>query len=41
VLQLAIHTVDGVVTPAQALRALVPSEETLEVEATVLNKEIG
>jgi hemolysin D len=39
--QLAIHTVGGVVTPAQALLAVVPSEETLEVEATVLNKDIG
>lgn len=39
--QLAVHTVGGVVTPAQALMAVVPSEETLEVEATVLNKDIG
>ena len=39
--QLAIHTVGGVVTPAQELLAIVPSEETLEVEATVLNKDIG
>src|SRR5690606_38231828 len=39
--QLAIHTVGGVVTPAQALMAVVPSEESLEVEATVLNKDIG
>ena len=39
--QLAIHTVGGVVTPAQALLAVVPSEETLEVEAKVLNKDIG
>jgi hemolysin D len=39
--QLAIHTVGGVVTPAQELLAVVPSEETLEVEATVLNKDIG
>lgn len=39
--QLVIHTVGGVVTPAQALMAVVPSEETLEVEATVLNKDIG
>ena len=39
--QLAIHTVGGVVTPAQALMAIVPSEESLEVEATVLNKDIG
>lgn len=28
-------------TPAQALLAVVPSEESLEVEATVLNKDIG
>lgn len=39
--QLVVHTVGGVVTPAQALMAVVPSEETLEVEATVLNKDIG
>ncbi len=39
--QLAVHTVGGVVTPAQALLAIVPSEEGLEVEATVLNKDIG
>lgn len=39
--QLAIHTVGGVVTPAQALLAVVPSEDALEVEATVLNKDIG
>lgn len=39
--QLAVHTVGGVVTPAQALLAVVPSEDTLEVEATVLNKDIG
>ncbi|WP_411850360.1 HlyD family type I secretion periplasmic adaptor subunit [Stenotrophomonas sp. LGBM10] len=39
--QLVVHTVGGVVTPAQALMAIVPSEEHLEVEATVLNKDIG
>lgn len=39
--QLAIHTVGGVVTPAQVLMAIVPSEDSLEVEATVLNKDIG
>lgn len=38
---MAIHTVGGVVTPAQALMAIVPSDESLEVEATVLNKDIG
>lgn len=39
--QLAVHTVGGVVTPAQALLAVVPSADTLEVEATILNKDIG
>lgn len=39
--QLAVHTVGGVVTPAQPLLAIVPSNEPLEVEATVLNKDIG
>ena len=31
--QLAVHTVGGVVTPAQALAVLVPSESQLEIEA--------
>src|SRR5690606_30701874 len=39
--QLAVHTVGGVVTSAQPLLMVVPSEEPLEVEATVLNKDIG
>jgi len=39
--QLVVHTVGGVVTPAQPLLAIVPSGERLEVEATVLNKDIG
>jgi len=39
--QLAVHTIGGVVTPAQPLLVVVPSEESLEVEATVLNKDIG
>lgn len=39
--QLAVHTVGGVVTPAQPLLVVVPSDEALEVEATVLNKDIG
>ncbi|WP_282244141.1 HlyD family type I secretion periplasmic adaptor subunit [Stenotrophomonas sp. PS02300] len=38
--QLAVHTVGGVVTPAQELLAVVP-QEALEVEASVLNKDIG
>jgi hemolysin D len=37
---LAVHTVGGVVTTAQALLEIVP-EDTLEVEATVDNKDIG
>ena len=39
--QLAVHTVGGVVTPAQPLLVVVPNAESLEVEATVLNKDIG
>lgn len=39
--QLAIHTVGGVVTPAQQLLVVVPNDNTLEVEAFVQNKDIG
>jgi hemolysin D len=39
--QLAVHTVGGVVTPAQPLLSVVPENEPLEVEATVLNQDIG
>ncbi|PTT63982.1 HlyD family type I secretion periplasmic adaptor subunit [Stenotrophomonas sp. HMWF003] len=39
--QLAVHSVGGVVTPAQVLLAVVPSEDALEIEANVLNKDIG
>jgi hemolysin D len=39
--QLAIHTVGGVVTAAQPLLALVPSDSELEVEAIVPNREVG
>lgn len=39
--QLDVHTVGGVVTSAQPLLAVVPDDETLEVEALVLNKDIG
>jgi len=39
--QLAIHTVGGVVQPAQALMVIVPDDSTLEVEAMVLNKDVG
>lgn len=39
--QLAVHTVGGVVTPAQELLKIVPQEGNLEIEAWVLNKDIG
>jgi len=39
--QLAVNTVGGVVTPAQALMAVVPAGDTLEVEAMVQNRDIG
>ncbi len=39
--QLAVHTVGGVVTPAQALMVIVPRDEAIEVEAFVDNKDIG
>src|SRR4051794_16463954 len=39
--QLAIHTVGGVVTPAQALLVVVPNDSRLEIEAMVSNRDIG
>jgi len=39
--QLAIHTIGGVVTPAQALAVIVPQDSHLEVEAMVPNRDIG
>jgi hemolysin D len=39
--QLAVHTVGGVVTAAQPLLVVVPEGSGLEIEATVLNKDIG
>jgi hemolysin D len=39
--QLAVHTVGGVVTPAQALMIVVPREDPLEIEAFIENKDIG
>ena len=39
--QLAIHTVGGVVTPAQALLVVVPADTHLEIEAMVSNRDIG
>jgi hemolysin D len=39
--QLAIHTVGGVVTPAQQLMVVVPQDHPVEVEAQVDNKDVG
>ena len=39
--QLAVHTVGGVVTPAQALAVLVPIDSHLEIEAMVSNRDVG
>ena len=39
--QLAVHTVGGVVTPAQSLLMVVPSDSRLEIEAMVSNRDIG
>jgi len=39
--QLAVHTVGGVVTPAQTLAVVVPSESQLEIEAMLSNRDIG
>ncbi|MDP3845823.1 MAG: HlyD family type I secretion periplasmic adaptor subunit, partial [Pseudomonas sp.] len=39
--QLAIHTDGGVVTEAQPLMVIVPSDQPMEVEAMLENKDIG
>jgi hemolysin D len=39
--QLAVHTVGGVVTPAQTLLVIVPVGTHIEVEAMVSNRDIG
>lgn len=39
--QLAVHTVGGVVTPAEQLMMVVPRQDQLEIEAWVQNKDIG
>jgi len=39
--QLAVHTIGGVVTPAQPLLVLVPVDSHLEIEAMVPNRDIG
>jgi len=39
--KLMVHTVGGVVTPAQKLVSIVPKKAPLLIKATVLNKDIG
>jgi hemolysin D len=39
--QLVVHTVGGVVTPAQQLMTIVPLDSCIEVEAMVSNRDIG
>jgi hemolysin D len=39
--QLQVHNVGAIVTPAQALMVVVPDANSLEVEATLENKDIG
>jgi hemolysin D len=39
--QLKVHTIGGIVQPAEALLVVVPKDQMLEVEARVLNKDIG
>jgi hemolysin D len=39
--QLSVHTVGGVVKPAEQLAVIVPSDTTLEVDAMVSNRDIG
>lgn len=41
VLDLAVHTKEGVVEPASVLMRIVPNESHLEVEAKILNRDIG
>src|SRR5262249_11121443 len=39
--QLAIHTIGGVVTPAQQLMVIVPADSRIEAEVMVQNRDIG
>ena len=39
--QLSLHTIGGVVEPARPLMIIVPSGDGLEVEARILNKDVG
>ena len=39
--QLVIHTIGGVVTPAQELMYIIPHDDPVEVEAWLPNKDIS
>lgn len=39
--QLSVHSVGGVVTPAQTLLAVVPAHDDIEIEALISNRDIG
>jgi hemolysin D len=39
--QLVVHTIGGVVQPAEPLMMIVPEDSKLELEARILNKDIG
>jgi hemolysin D len=39
--QLQVHTIGGIVTPAQALMSLIPADGKLEVEAFFNNRDVG
>ena len=39
--QLGVHTIGGIVTPAQQLMIVVPLDSELEIEAMISNKDIG
>lgn len=39
--ELTVHTVGGVVEPARTLMIVVPSQDSIEVEARILNKDVG
>jgi hemolysin D len=39
--QLAVHTIGGVVTPAQILMLVVPQQQRVEIEALLENKDVG
>jgi hemolysin D len=39
--QLTVHTIGGVVRPAETLMVIVPSGGEVEVEAQILNRDIG